>query len=152
MLFYFRCGTITSRCLEWAVFSTKKSTFVYHRKKQHGFRTTWVWVNNYRIVIFGWTIALNPWDNLEESSEESKAQSLKSVEIPVPGKAIEKWIQYWLIFAFSWRVKGIMGLGVSKIWVDSNRMLDELILPKNKTLTIVLAVTENVERSMLLKW
>ncbi len=31
-------------------------------------------------------------------------------------------------------------------------MLDELILPKNKTLTIVLAVTENVERSMLLKW
>lgn len=98
-------------------------------------------------------IALNPWDKLEESSEESKAQSLKSVEIPVPGKAIEKWIQYWLLFAFSWRAKGIMGLGVSKIWVDiSNRMLDELISPKNKTLTIVLAVTENTERSMLLKW
>lgn len=33
-----------------------------------------------------------------------------------------------------------------------NRMLDELIVIKNKTLTIVLAVTENVARSMLLKW
>lgn len=51
----------------------------------------------------------------------------------------------------SWREKGI--IEVSKIWVDSgNRMLDELIVSKNNTLTIVSAVTKITARSMLFKW